>query len=104
MYRGFRVYEETYYVLLKRYDSLEHNNINENERLNLLNKLKSLSECMQDEFIRYNFTKRLIQERSDKIILKFDDIKINYSKSMYILIKLELMIIMKRILVLLLYY
>jgi glutathione peroxidase-family protein len=96
MFRGFRVYEETYYVLLKRYDSLEANKNNENERMNLLSKLKSLAECMQDEFIKYNFTKRLIQERSDRIVNKFDDIKINTSKSMYKRINIAMKIITKR--------
>jgi hypothetical protein len=80
MYKGFKVYEETYYVILKRFDQLELTTSTENERLNLLNKLRSLAECMQDDYIGYDFTGRLIRERSEKIVHKFDDIKINSYK------------------------
>jgi hypothetical protein len=81
MFKGFKVYEETYYVILKRFDQLEALTSTENERLNLLNKLRSLAECMQDDFIDYDFTGRLIKERSEKIVHKFDDIKINNYKN-----------------------
>jgi len=82
MKKGFKVYEETFYIILKRYDQLDgRTTINENERLNLLSKIRSLAECLQNETFGYNFTWRLVQERSDKIKLRFDTIKINFSKS-----------------------
>lgn len=82
MRRGFKVYEETFYIILKRFDQLEtRTTVNENERLNLLSKIRSLAECLQNETFCYNFTAKLIQERSDKIKLRFDTIKINVSKS-----------------------
>ena len=82
MKRGFKVYEETFYIILKRFDQLETKIvINENERLNLLSKIRSLAECLQNETFQYEFTSKLIQERSDKIRIKFDHIKINISKS-----------------------
>ena len=82
MKRGFKVYEETFYIILKRFDQLvTKTSTNENERLNLLSKIRSLAECLQNETFEYNFTARLIQERSDKIKLKFETIKINVSKS-----------------------
>lgn len=98
MYRGFKVYEETFYVILKRYDQLETGPTTENERLNLLNKIRSLAGCLQDEFIKYDFTSKLINERSNKIIQVLDDIKINYSKNMYIyMYNIVMKIISKRI-------
>jgi hypothetical protein len=82
MYRGFKVYEESFYTILKRYDQLESSSNVENERLNLLNKIKNLARCLQDDEIKFDFTKTLIIDRSEKICLKFDDILINSHKNM----------------------
>jgi hypothetical protein len=76
MWRGFKVYEETFYLILKRYDQLEITSSTENEKLNLLNKIRSLAECMQDESIKYDFTSKLIRDRREAILTKFTDLKI----------------------------
>ena len=82
MFRGFKVYEESFYVILKRYDQLESTRSNENEKLNLLNKVRLLAECLQDELFSFDFTTKLITERSDKICEHLDSIKINLSKNL----------------------
>lgn len=82
MWRGFKAYEETFYVILKRYDMLESNQNTENERLNLLNKINSLAECLQDDLIKFDFTTKLIKDRRDKILLKFDDLKLVVPKNL----------------------
>jgi hypothetical protein len=79
MYRGFKVYEESFYVILKRYDLLDVNPNTENERMNLLNKIRSLAECLQDELIQFDFTSKLIKDKSEKIVQKLDDVKLNHS-------------------------
>lgn len=79
MWRGFKVYEETFYLILKRYDQLQVDSSipsTENEKLNLLNKIRSLAECMQDESIKYDFTSKLIRDRRENILTKFTDLKI----------------------------
>jgi hypothetical protein len=81
MFKGFKVYEESFYVILKRYEQLDNSTGMENEKMNLLNKIRSLAECLQDELFKYDFTSRLIRERSDKICSKLDDIKINANKN-----------------------
>lgn len=76
MYKGFKVYQDAFYVILKRYDQLNSNSTaEENEKLNLLNKIKNLSQCLQDEEINFDFTSNLIKEHSLKICIKIDDIK-----------------------------
>lgn len=49
--------------------------------MNLLNKIRSLAECLQDPTINYDFTQRLIKEHSEKIVQKIDDIRIDFSKT-----------------------
>lgn len=49
--------------------------------MNLLNKIRSLAECLQDPTINYDFTQRLIREHSEKIGQKIDDIRIDFSKN-----------------------
>jgi hypothetical protein len=75
MRRGFKVYEETFYLLVKRLDNLEFNNSTENEKSNLLNKIRSLAECLEDQQIEYNFSEKLIADRSEKILSKFENFK-----------------------------
>lgn len=82
MYKGFKVYQDAFYVILKRYDQLSSSNsTEENEKLNLLNKIKNLSQCLQDEEINFDFTSNLIKEHSQKICIKIDDIKTNNAKN-----------------------
>ena len=82
MYKGFKVYQDAFYVILKRYDQLSSaNSSEENEKLNLLNKIKNLSQCLQDEEINFDFTSNLIKEHSMKICIKIDDIKTNSAKN-----------------------
>lgn len=82
MYKGFKVYQDAFYVILKRYDQLSSaNSSEENEKLNLLNKIKNLSQCLQDEEINFDFTSNLIKEHSMKICIKIDDIKTNNAKN-----------------------
>lgn len=40
-----------------------------------------MAECLQDPSINYDFTQRLIKERSEKINQKIDDIRIDFSKN-----------------------
>jgi len=79
MITGFKVYEETFYTILRRYDQLDEQS-SENEKLNLLNKIKSLSECLNNELFSYQFTSKLIHDRSEKILQKFENIKVKLSK------------------------
>lgn len=81
MYKGFKVYQDAFYVIVKRYDQLYQGGASdENEKFNLLNKIKNLSTCLQDEDINFDFTSNLIKERSMKIEIKIDDIKRNLNK------------------------
>lgn len=83
MRKGFMVYEESFYMLLKRYDQLESNSTGvDNEKLNLLNKIRLLAECLENDLFHYNFTKKLIKDRSENIIQMFEDIKINCPREM----------------------
>jgi hypothetical protein len=82
MYSGFKVYEESFYAILKRYESLENNQKTEMERMNLLNKIELLAECLQDAEINYDFTQKLIDNRKENIIQKLDDARINVSKNL----------------------
>jgi len=82
MYTGFKVYEESFYAILKRFESLENNQKTEMERLNLLNKIELLAECLQDGEINYDFTQKLIDDRKENIIQKLDDVRLNVSKNL----------------------
>lgn len=44
--------------------------------MNLLNKIRSLADCLQDDSIKYDFTSKLIREKRDAILGRFDEIKI----------------------------
>ena len=68
-------------MIIRRYDSIEINSNTENERMNLLNKIRSLAECLQDQDLQYNFTEKIIKEYSNRICIQIEDIKINYPKS-----------------------
>lgn len=87
IYKGFKVYEESFYVILKRYEQIDSTKA-ENEKLNMLNKIRSLAQCLQDEDIGYDFTKTLISERSEKILQQMEKIKLdcpkNYNDENYI--------------------
>jgi hypothetical protein len=70
MGRGFKEFEDLFYVLLKRYEqmkSMPNNEKNNNEKMNLLNKIRKLSVCLQDEKIGFNFTSKFVTERKQKI-------------------------------------
>jgi len=82
MITGFKVYEDTFYTILRRFDQLDEKTP-ENEKLNLLNKIKSLSECLNNPIFDYNFTKKLVNDRSDKILQKFENIKVKLSKTKF---------------------
>ena len=70
MGRGFKEFEDLFYVLLKRYEqmkSMPNNEKNNNEKMNLLNKIRKLGVCLQDEKIGFNFTSKFVTERKQKI-------------------------------------
>ena len=70
MGRGFKEFEDLFYVLLKRYEQMKsgpNNEKNNNEKMNLLNKIRKLSVCLQDEKIGFNFTTKFVTERKQRI-------------------------------------
>ena len=74
----------TIYVLLKRYEQMksqQNNEKNNNEKLNLLNKIRKLSICLQDEKIGFNFTSKFVTERKQKIKDKLDEMLV-FSKTL----------------------
>ena len=84
MGRGFKEFEDLFYVLLKRYEQMksqQNTEKNNNEKLNLLNKIRKLSICLQDEKIGFNFTSKFITERKQKIKDKLDEM-IVFSKTL----------------------
>ncbi len=106
MYKGFKIYQDAFYILLKRYDQIILNtNVNQSniisekekkERETLLNKIKKLSQCLQDPDINFDFTENLIKEHSNKICMKINEIKVTsvknyshqYSKGIGYLVKI----------------
>ena len=89
MSKGFKVFQDLFYVILKRYEQLKNQPSSEktnNEKLNLLNKIKKLSNCLQDEKVGFDFTVQLIQDRSQKLKDKIDEIKMlnkRYNRQKY---------------------
>ena len=85
MYNAFKVYHDAFYVILKRYEQLckkDLKNLNdENEKLNCLNKIRKLSNVLQDSEINFDFTKNLIKDHSNKITSKIEEIKLNNSNN-----------------------
>ncbi len=85
MYKGFKVYQDAFYILLKRYDQiLLNNNLSEKEKTekeNLLNKIKKLSQCLQDPDINFDFTDNLIKEHSNKLCMGINEIKVKSLKN-----------------------
>ena len=84
MGRGFKEFEDLFYVLLKRYEQMksqQNNEKNNNEKLNLLNKIRKLSICLQDEKIGFNFTSKFVTERKQKIKDKLDEMLV-FSKTL----------------------
>ena len=84
MGRGFKEFEDLFYVLLKRYEQMksqQNNEKNNNEKLNLLNKIRKLSVCLQDEKIGFNFTSKFVTERKQKIKDKLDEMVV-FSKTL----------------------
>ena len=79
MYKGFKVYQDAFYILLKRYDQiLLNNNLSEKEKTekeNLIKKINKLSQCLQDPDINFDFTDNLIKEHSNKICMRINEIK-----------------------------
>ena len=75
MSKGFKEFEELFYVLLKKYEqmkSLPNTEKNNLEKSNVLDKIKKLSVCLQDEKIGFNFTSKFVVERRQKIKDKID--------------------------------
>ena len=84
MGRGFKEFEDLFYVLLKRYEQMksqQNNEKNNNEKANLLNKIRKLSICLQDEKIGFNFTSKFVTERQQKIKDKIDEM-VMFSKTL----------------------
>ncbi len=78
MIKGFRIFEDTFYNILKRYNSTD----NENEKKNSLHKLRNLAECMSDPTFDYQFTAKLVSERSESILLNLHNKKTSLSKKL----------------------
>ena len=84
MGKGFKEFEDLFYVLLKRYEQMktvQNNEKNNNEKLNLLNKIRKLSICLQDEKIGFNFTSKFVSDRKQKIKEKIDEMTM-FSKTL----------------------
>ena len=84
MGRGFKEFEDLFYVLLKRYEQMktqQNSDKNNNEKLNLLNKIRKLAICLQDEKTGSNFTSKFISERKQKIKDKLDEM-VMFSKTL----------------------
>ena len=99
MSKGFKEFEELFYVLLKRYEqmkSAQNTDKNNIEKINLLDNIRKLSVCLQDEKIGFNFTSKFVAERRQKIKDKLDENTIfsktinkqKYEKGSFELIKL----------------
>ena len=76
MSKGFKEFEELFYVLLKKYEqmkSAQNTEKNNNEKMQLLDKLRKLSLCLQDEKIGFNFTSKFVMDRRQKIKDKIDE-------------------------------
>ena len=76
MSKGFKEFEELFYVLLKKYEqmkSLQNTEKNNNEKAQLLDKIRKLSVCLQDEKIGFNFTSKFVMARRQKIKDKIDE-------------------------------
>ena len=76
MSKGFKEFEELFYVLLKKYEqmkSLQNTEKNNNEKAQLLDKIRKLSVCLQDEKIGFNFTSKFVIDRRQKIKDKIDE-------------------------------
>ena len=77
MNKGFKVYQDAFYVLLKRYDQLKSlsntNSNNNNEMKELLTKIQNISQCLQDEEINFDFSNNLIKERINKLLTIIED-------------------------------
>ena len=84
MSRGFKEFEELFYVFLKKYEqmkSAQNTEKNNNEKAQLLEKIRQLSVCLQDEKIGFNFTSKFVAERRQKIKDKLDEITL-FSKTL----------------------
>ena len=76
MSKGFKEFEELFYVLLKKYEqmkSVQSTEKNNNEKNQLLDKIRKLSVCLQDEKIGFNFTSKFVMDRRQKIKDKIDE-------------------------------
>jgi len=76
MSKGFKEFEELFYVLLKKYEQMksgQNSQINNDEKAKLLDKIRKLSVCLQDEKIGFNFTSKFVVERKQKIKDKIDE-------------------------------
>ena len=84
MGRGSKEFEDLFYVLLKRYEQMksqQNSDKNNNEKLNLLNKIRKLAVCLQDEKTGYNFTSKFVSDRKQKIKDKLDEM-VMFSKTL----------------------
>ena len=76
MSKGFKEFEELFYVLLKKYEQMksgQNSQINNDEKAKLLDKIRKLSVCLQDEKIGFNFTSKFVVERKQKIKDKINE-------------------------------
>ena len=84
MSKGFKEFEELFYVLLKKYDQMKlakNTEKNNNEKSKLLEKIRKLSVCLQDEKIGFNFTSKFVVERRQKIKDKLEEVTL-FSKTL----------------------
>ena len=84
MSKGFKEFEELFYVLLKKYEQMkfaQNTEKNNNEKTKLLDKIRKLSVCLQDEKIGFNFTSKFVVERKQKIKDKLDEVTL-FSKTL----------------------
>ena len=84
MSKGFKEFEELFYVLLKKYEQMkfaQNTEKNNNEKSKLLDKIRKLSVCLQDEKIGFNFTSKFVVERKQKIKDKLDEVTL-FSKTL----------------------
>ncbi len=84
MSKGFKEFEELFYVLLKKYEQMKlakNTEKNNNEKSKLLDKIRKLSVCLQDEKIGFNFTSKFVVERRQKIKDKLEEVTL-FSKTL----------------------
>ena len=84
MSKGFKEFEELFYVLLKKYEQMKlgkNTEKNNNEKSKLLEKIRKLSVCLQDEKIGFNFTSKFVVERRQKIKDKLEEVTL-FSKTL----------------------